>query len=203
MWTGSSGDADEPSIYFDARLNSEVAKIFPGQYFVTDRDIVLATVLGSCVSACIRDPAAGVGGMNHFLLPQTVGDVSPASRSARYGTYAMEVLINRLLRQGARKQTMEAKVFGGGSVIPDLRAAGVGESNARFIVEYLGKEGIQVAAKDLLDECARKIYFFPATGRVMVKKLRQLHNDTVVARELDYSRQLMLVDLSGTVELFK
>jgi chemotaxis protein CheD len=79
----------------------------------------------------------------------------------------------------------------------------VGESNARFIVEYLGKEGIQVAAKDLLDECARKIYFFPSTGRVMVKKLRQLHNDTVLARELDYSRQLMLVDLSGKVELFK
>jgi chemotaxis protein CheD len=203
MWTTTSGDAGEPSIYFDARLNTEVAKIFPGQYFVTDRDIVLATVLGSCVAACIRDPAAGVGGMNHFLLPQSVGDMGPASRSARYGTYAMEVLINRLLRQGARKQTMEAKVFGGGSVLPDLRAAGVGESNARFIVEYLGKEGIQVAAKDLLDECARKIYFFPSTGRVMVKKLRQLQNDTVLARELDYSRQLMLIDLSGKVELFK
>ena len=203
MWTASSGDAGEPSIYFDARLNTEVAKIFPGQYFVTDRNIVLATVLGSCVAACIRDPAAGVGGMNHFLLPQSIEDVSPASRSARYGTYAMEVLINRLLRQGARKQTMEAKVFGGGSVLPDLRAAGVGESNARFIVEYLDKEGIQIAARDLLDECARKIYFFPSTGRVMVKKLRQLHNDTVLARELDYSRQLMLVDLSGKVELFK
>jgi chemotaxis protein CheD len=195
--------AGDPSIYFDARLNAEVAKIYPGQYFVTDRDIVLATVLGSCVAACIRDAGAGVGGMNHFLLPQTVGDVSPASRSARYGTYAMEVLINRLLKYGASKQTMEAKVFGGGSVMPDLRTSGVGESNARFIVEYLHKEGIPVAAKDLLDECARKIYFFPASGRVLVKKLRQLHNDTVLARELDYSRQLMLVDLSGEVELFK
>jgi chemotaxis protein CheD len=203
MWTGTREAGGDPSIYFDARLSSEVAKIFPGQYFVTDRDIVLATVLGSCVAACIRDPVAGVGGMNHFLLPQTVGDVSPVSRSARYGTYAMEVLINRLLSYGARKQTMEAKVFGGGSVIPDLRTAGVGESNARFIVDYLGKEGIPVAAKDLLDECARKIYFFPASGRVMVKKLRHLHNDTVLARELDYSRQLMLVDLSGEVELFK
>jgi chemotaxis protein CheD len=203
MWTGISLEASDPSIYFDARLNTEVAKIFPGQYFVTDRDIVLATVLGSCVAACIRDPAAGVGGMNHFLLPQTGGDANPASRSARYGTYAMEVLVNRLIRHGARKQSMEAKVFGGGSVMPDLRTSGVGESNARFIVEYLSKEGIPVAAQDLLDDCARKIYFFPATGRVLVKKLRQLHNDTVLARELDYSRQLMVADLSGEVELFK
>jgi len=203
MWTGISPEVSDPSVYFDARLNAEVAKIFPGQYFVTDRDIVLATVLGSCVAACIRDSAAGVGGMNHFLLPQTVGDVSPAGRSARYGTYAMEVLINGLIRQGARKQSMEAKVFGGGSVLRDLRTSGVGESNARFIVDYLGKEGIPVAARDLLDECARKIYFFPATGRVLVKKLRQLHNDTVLARELDYSRQLMVADLSGEVELFK
>src|SRR5215831_5445959 len=117
MWNSSYAEAAEPSVYFDARLNTEVAKIFPGQYFVTDRDIVLVTVLGSCVAACIRDPVAGVGGMNHFLLPETTSDPSPANRSARYGTYAMEVLINRLLRHGARKQTMEAKVFGGGSVL--------------------------------------------------------------------------------------
>jgi len=203
MWSGIDAEATEPSVYFDARLNAEVAKIFPGQYFVTDRDIVLATVLGSCVAACIRDPSARVGGMNHFLLPQTASDVSPANRSARYGTYAMEVLINRMIRHGARKQTMEAKVFGGGSVMRDLRSSAVGEANANFIVEYLSREGIQVAARDLLDECARKIYFFPANGRVLVKKLRQLHNDTVVARELDYSRQLAATDLSGTVELFK
>ncbi len=203
MWNDWSQEVSTPSIYFDARLNTEVAKIFPGQYFVTDRDIVLVTVLGSCVAACIRDPSASVGGMNHFLLPDSAEDASPASRSARYGTYAMELLINRLMRHGARKQTMEAKVFGGGSVMPDLRTSGVGESNARFIVDYLRKEGIQVAAQDLLDVCARKIYFFPATGRVLVKKLRQLHNDTVLAREQDYSRRLSQVDLSGEVELFK
>ena len=203
MWTDTSQDAATPSVYFDARLNTEVAKIFPGQYFVTDRDIVLVTVLGSCVAACIRDPSAGVGGMNHFLLPETTSDPSPANRSARYGTYAMEVLINRLMRHGARKQTMEAKVFGGGSVLPDLRTSGIGESNGRFIVEYLRKEKIQIAAEDLLDECARKIYFFPASGRVLVKKLRNLHNDTVLAREQDYSRRLSQVELSGAVELFK
>jgi chemotaxis protein CheD len=203
MWSVVNAEAAEPSVYFDARLNAEVAKIFPGQYFVTERDIVLTTVLGSCVAACIRDTTARVGGMNHFLLPQTASDVGPANRSARYGTYAMEVLINRLIRHGARKQTMEAKVFGGGSVMRDLRSAAVGEANASFIVEYLSKEGIPVAAQDLLDECARKIYFFPANGRVLVKKLRQLHNDTVLARELDYSRELATTDLSGTVELFK
>jgi len=203
MWTDQDTEASTPSIYFDARLNTEVAKIFPGQYFVTDRDIVLVTVLGSCVAACIRDPVAGVGGMNHFLLPETAGDVTPASRSARYGSYAMEVLINRLMRHGANRRTMEAKVFGGGSVLRDLRSSGVGESNARFIVDYLRKEEIRVAAQDLLDDCARKIYFFPTSGRVLVKKLRQLHNDTVIAREQDYSRRLMQVDLSGEVELFK
>ena len=194
---------DEPSVYHDARLNTEVAKIFPGQYFVTDRDIVLVTVLGSCVAACIRDSRAGVGGMNHFLLPDAARDTSPASRSARYGSFAMEVLINQLIRHGARRENMEAKVFGGGSVLPDLRSAGVGESNARLIVEYLRKERVQVLAQDLLDDCARKIYFFPATGRVLVKKLRQLHNATVLAREQDYSRRLLDVEVSGEVELFR
>ncbi len=194
---------DSPSVYFDARLNTEVAKIFPGQYFVTDRDIVLVTVLGSCVAACIRDTRAGVGGMNHFLLPDSARDMSPASRSARYGSFAMEVLINQLIRHGARRQNMEAKLFGGGNVLPELRNSGVGESNARFIVEYLRKEGVQVVAQDLLDECARKIYFFPVTGRVLVKKLRNLHNDTVLAREQDYSRRLSNVDVSGDVELFR
>jgi len=196
-------DATTPSIYFDARLNTEVAKIFPGQYFVTDRDIVLLTVLGSCVAACIRDAGAGVAGMNHFLLPESAGDLGPASRSARYGTHAMEVLINQLIQQGARKQSMEAKVFGGGNMLPDLRLSAIGESNARFIVDYLSKEGIRVAASDLLDQCARKIYFFPATGRVLVKKLRQLQNDTVLAREQDYRQQLNRTEVSGGVELFQ
>jgi len=196
-------DVTTPSIYFDARLNAEVAKIFPGQYFVTDRDIVLLTVLGSCVAACIRDPSAGVGGMNHFLLPESTGEFGPANRSARYGSYAMEVLINQLIQQGARKQNMEAKVFGGGNMLPDLRISAIGASNARFIVDYLNKEGIRVAAQDLLDECARKIYFFPGTGRVLVKKLRQLQNDTVLAREQDYSQLVNRVELSGDVELFR
>jgi chemotaxis protein CheD len=194
---------DSPSVYFDARLNTEVAKIFPGQYFVTDRDIVLVTVLGSCVAACIRDAGAGVAGMNHFLLPESSRDTGPASRSARYGSFAMEVLINQLIRHGARRPNMEAKLFGGGNVLPELRSSGVGESNARFIVDYARKEGLQVVAQDLLDDCARKIYFFPATGRVLVKKLRNLHNNTVLAREQDYSRRLRAVDVSGDVELFR
>jgi len=185
-------DVTSPSIYHDARLNTEVAKIFPGQYFVTDRDIVLVTVLGSCVAACIRD-TRGVRQQ----------EMSPASRSARYGSFAMEVLINQLISHSANRKTMEAKVFGGGSVLPDLRSSGVGESNARFIVDYLRKERIQVLAQDLLDECARKIYFFPATGRVLVKKLRSLHNNTVLARERDYSRRLMDVEVAGDVELFQ
>jgi chemotaxis protein CheD len=114
----------------------------------------------------------------------------------------MEILINHVIRHGATRRGMEAKVFGGGNVMPGLRNSAVGESNARFIIDYLRKEGIHVAAQDLLDQCARKVYFFPATGRVLVKKLRQLQNDTVLAREQDYSRRLMNAELSGEVELF-
>jgi chemotaxis protein CheD len=175
----------------------------PGEFYVTKRDMVLVTVLGSCVAACIRDKASGIGGMNHFMLPDINRDGSePSSISARYGSYAMEMMINQLLKIGARRENLEAKIFGGGSVLKGMSTINVGERNADFALRYLQTEGIAIASRDLLDVCARKVYFFPANGRVLVKKLRHMHNQTIIERELAYSVKLRAADIQGDVELF-
>ncbi len=165
--------------------------------------MVLVTVLGSCVAACIRDYHSGIGGMNHFMLPDSAADDnSPMGTSARYGTYAMEILINQLLKLGARRINLEAKVFGGGNVLKGLTVANVGQRNADFVMEYLATEKIRVVAQDLVDIYPRKVYYFPSSGKVMVKKLRTLHNNTVFAREKDYSSRLKKSKVEGDVELF-
>jgi chemotaxis protein CheD len=189
--------------YFDRTHNLQAAKVLPGEFFVTDRDMLLVTVLGSCVSACIRDTSSGIGGMNHFMLPHAGGDADgPNSQSARYGAYAMELLINQLLKLGARRASLEAKVFGGGNVLPGLTQANVGERNAKFVIGFLALEGIRVVAKDLLLDHPRKVYYFPSSGRVLVKRLRTVHNDTILVREMEYSSSLRRADVGGDVELF-
>lgn len=185
--------------YFDRSFNAEAVKVLPGEYYVSTGEIVLVTVLGSCVTACIRDRELGLGGMNHFML---AGSSDDGMASARYGGYAMEVLINHLLKLGARRDRLEAKVFGGGKVMASLNHAMVGERNASFVLEYLGTERIPVVAQDLLDIYPRKVYFFPGTGRVMVKKLVRLHNDTVARRESEYASRLSGTPLVGDIELF-
>lgn len=193
-----------PTRYFDKKFGIEAAKILPGEYFATDRNMVLVTVLGSCVAACIRDTRIGVGGMNHFMLPRSEKDpANPVSMSARYGTFAMEILINQLLKMGARRENMEAKVFGGGNVLRGFTMNNIGESNANFVMEYLQNEGIRVAAEDMLGVHPRKIYYFPGTGKVLVKKIRELHNHTIVERESEYNLRLRNVPVGGDVELFK
>lgn len=187
--------------YFDRTFSAEAVKVLPGEYFVTTTDMVLVTVLGSCVSACIRDREKGIGGMNHFMLAESV-DRGVLSASARYGNYAMEILVNHLMKLGARRQNLEAKVFGGGRVMASLESSMVGERNSSFVLEYLKTEGIAVAAKDLLDVTPRKVYFFPATGRVLVKKLARVHNDTLERREKEYAARLVEAPVSGDVELF-
>ena len=162
---------------------------------------MLVTVLGSCVSACIRDRVKGIGGMNHFMLAESTEDTA-VSASARYGTYAMEILVNHLLKLGARRDNLEAKVFGGGRVMASLSASRVGDRNAAFVMQYLQTEGIPVAAKDLLDVHPRKVYFFPGTGRVLVKKLVRMHNDTLARREKEYAARLTEAPVAGDVELF-
>ncbi|WP_374341049.1 chemoreceptor glutamine deamidase CheD [Methyloversatilis sp.] len=186
--------------YFDRNFSREAVKILPGEFFVTTRDMLLVTVLGSCVAACIRDPERGIGGMNHFMLPDACGDAT--SRSARYGAYAMELLVNELIKAGARRSALVAKVFGGGRVMASLANANVGERNAGFVLDYLDREGIPVVAQDMLDSHARKIYFFPHGGRVLMKKLARVNNDTLVRREREYRERLSRDDASGDIELF-
>ena len=164
--------------------------------------MALVTVLGSCVAACLRDPLAGVGGMNHFMLPHDDA-TNPLSRSTRYGAYAMEVLINKLMRMGAKRERLEAKVFGGGAVVPGLTQINVGESNAAFAIEYLRNERIAVSAEDLLGTEPRKVYYFPRTGKALVRMLRQLRNNTILEREMSYSRRLNQLPSGGDIELFK
>lgn len=191
-----------PARYFDRHFQIEAAKIKPGEYYVTPRDMMIVTVLGSCVSACVRDRVLGIGGMNHFMLPTEDRSTDICSPSARYGDYAMEILINELMKMGAQRNHMEAKIFGGGRVLKGLSHTTIGERNVEFVHRYLEKEGIPVLARDLLDIFPRKVYFFPKSGRVLVKKLRESHNDTIIEREHDYQLRLNRTHIEGDVELF-
>ncbi len=191
------------NVYYDRTFDRDAAKILPGEYYYTGKDMLIVTVLGSCVSACIRDRVTGVGGMNHFMLPDGGGDAdSPISASARYGTYAMEILINDLLKAGARRENLEAKVFGGGNVLSGFTSINVGERNAQFVRNFLKVENIRIVAEDLNDVHPRKVYYFPRNGKVLVKKLRQLNNNTLANREQDYANRLQSGAVSGDVELF-
>lgn len=192
------------TLYYDRTFDIDAAKISPGEYYFTDKNMLIVTVLGSCVSACIRDTSTGIGGMNHFMLPDSAkaDKDNPVSESMRYGTYAMEVLINQLLRNGARRENLEAKIFGGGNVLRSFTTNNVGDRNAAFVKQYLRDEGIRVTGEDLLDIYPRKVYFFPKTGKVLVKKLKQLNNYTLVKREEAYSSKLKTNDVAGEVDLF-
>lgn len=190
--------------YFDREFGISAVKLLPGEYFVTSSDMVLTTVLGSCVSACVRDSTAGVGGMNHFMLPE---DADPRSRDAasamRYGAYAMEMLLNELFKAGARRERLEAKVFGGGAVLANMTMLNIGERNADFVLRYLQMEQVRIAAQDLRGKLPRRINYFPATGKVTMRKLSQ--QDDVA--QVDRGEQALAQALSGRqgrnkVELF-
>ena len=195
----------EPKGYFDPKFNAQALKVLPGEYLVTGNDVMLVTVLGSCVSACIRDPLAGVGGMNHFMLP----DADPEGRasswgteSARYGGYAMEMLINDLLKRGASRSRLEVKVFGGGAVLAGFTVSNVGERNGRFVLDYLRNEGLSISGQDLFDICPRRVHYFPRTGKVMVKRLPSANDTDVLASESLYRSRLKESPTTGSVELF-
>ena len=189
------------NFYFDRVQNIQAVKILPGEYFVTDKDMLIVTVLGSCVAACVRDPLYGIAGMNHFMLPEGPGNDGVASASARYGGFAMELLINQLLKLGARRNALEAKVFGGGNVLRALSAGNVADRNAAFVLDFLKLENIPIAAQDLGGTHPRKVYQFAKTGRVRVKKLLETRNDTIFERERTY-RSRLVVEPAGEIELF-
>lgn len=194
------------NVYFDPVQKMEAVKLLPGEFHVANSDMLQVTVLGSCVAACIRDRVNNIGGMNHFMLPDsgTSGQFGLGAASC-YGINAMELLINELIKLGASRNNLEAKVFGGGNVMQSLISSNVGQRNADFVLEFLATDGIRVVAKDLVDIYPRKVYHFPYSGRVRVKKLNHLdnkNNKTVTQREQDYSSRLRKPDFGGDVELF-
>jgi len=197
--SGAAGDGWATHRYRDRHFDQQAVQLLPGEFYVTDQPLLLTTVLGSCVSAFIRDPRLGIGGMNHFMLPE--GDLG-GSNSARYGSFAMEILINELLKAGARRSGLEAKVFGGGAVLKGFTDTNVGKRNAEFVLSYLKAEHIPVAAKDLGDTCPRKIYCFPHEGRVMVKRLTAGLAQNDLAVESAYRSRLVQAPVTGSVELF-
>ena len=167
------------SFYIDRQLHRDAVKVLPGERFVSRLDLVITTVLGSCIAACIWDDKARVGGMNHFMLP----DGDRADGAGRYGSYAMELLISELLGTGARRKDMQAKVFGGAQVIAGLATMNVGERNTRFVLDYLGAERIPVVAQDVLGIHPRKVCFFPVSGKAMVRCVEPTRPERLVAQE--------------------
>jgi chemotaxis protein CheD len=178
-----------PNCYYDDRFNIDAVKILPGEYYATARPILIVTVVGSCVAACIRDRVSGIGGMTHFTLPVSDSYEDFGNASDSHGHCAMELLINQLLAMGAQREHLEAKIFGG-SMLQSSGRVQVGRHNCDFLRSYLEREKIPVLADDLLGRYPRKIYFFPDQGKVLVKKLMRLHNGTILQREQEYIDRL-------------
>jgi len=187
--------------FYNATFNAHVIKIFSGEWAISRaEDEMLATILGSCVSACVRDPVVGVGGMNHFLLPGDEESNRHASDVARYGVNAMENLINALLKAGAHKQRLEFKVFGGGNVINN--SARIGSKNAKFVQEFLQREGYRIASKNLEGDHPRSLHYYPVTGKVMLRTLRRSQDHQVVEEEAKYRTAISAKPVEGAIELF-
>ena len=189
--------------YWDRRHSVVAAKILPGEYYVTEKDELITTVLGSCISVCVYDPKLGMGGMNHFMLPVNKGAATELnSESFRYGDVAMEKLINELMRNGAERSRLVFKAFGGGQIIRKM--TNIGDSNIAFLHKFLTLEGFKLRASDLGGPHPRKVNFYPASGKVMMKRLQHLHNDTIERRETQYERELCKEEqLSGDIDLFE
>ena len=193
-----SGEAS--FFWYETQFQCEAVKVLPGEYFVDSEEILIMTTLGSCIAACLWDSKARVGGLNHFMLPD--GGVGEGD-NGRYGTYAMEVLINEMMKRGASRATLEAKVFGGGQVIAGMDSLNVGERNTRFVLDYLKAERIPVLSQDVLDIYPRKVCYFPLTGKAMVKRLAPTRAAELLAHERAAAKTaLPVVHSGGSVDLF-
>ncbi len=177
-------------------------KILPGEFYVTNENERVETVLGSCISACVRDPIAGVGGMNHFMLPVNKGQAAQAELSGanRYGNYAMENLVNALLHKGARRERLEFKIFGGGRIMDSSN--NVGWYNIGFAFDYIYTEGFKIVSQDIGDIYPRKVLYYPLTGRVRVRRLNAMHNQSLADQENRYINNIESKPVEGEVELF-
>ena len=171
--------------YYDPHFKREAVKVLPGEYFVHDEDILVMTTLGSCIAACLWDRDKRIGGMNHFLLPDMGADSGPGNGgdSGRYGNFAMNQLMGEMVKRGATRSSMEAKVFGGGAVVSGMNSLNVGERNTAFVLDYLRAEGIAVVSKDVMDIYPRKLCYLPASGKAMVKRLATANTEALAAQE--------------------
>ena len=186
--------------WYEPQFDSEAVKVLPGEYFVDTEELLIMTTLGSCIAACLWDRNARVGGLNHFLLPDGGSD---AGDSGRYGSYAMELLINEMMKRGASRTSLEAKVFGGGQVIAGMETMNVGERNTRFVLDYLKTERIPVVSKDVLDIYPRKVCFMPASGKAMVKRLAPTAAAALQAQERSAANKAVPSTTGGgSVDLF-
>ena len=186
---------------YDPETGREVVKIFSGEWHVsTGGNEMLATILGSCIAACIRDPGLGIGGMNHFLLPGDENTIAEHSNAARYGVFAMESLINGILKAGGRKERLEVKVFGGGNVTSN--SARIGSKNSAFVREFLAREGFAIQSEDLEGDLPRRVHYFPDTGKVMMRRLSRKEDLAVVEEEKRYSKRISTAPVEGEIDLF-
>jgi chemotaxis protein CheD len=202
---GLPGFTDAPR-FWERDTGRWTVKLLPGECYVTRHDEAIVTVLGSCISACIRDPDTGLGGMNHFMLPERGPGIgtnpdSPSNQMNRYGCFAMEALINHLARHGAQRPRLELKVFGGGRILKPM--IDIGARNIAFIHSWVRTEGMRLAAQDLGGIQPRKLVYFPATGRARVMKLPPIENRSIADRELYYLEHLSEDPNESPVEIFK
>ncbi|MBV1877505.1 MAG: chemoreceptor glutamine deamidase CheD [Pseudomonadales bacterium] len=191
--------------YWDKKLKVHAAKLMPGELYVSMHGEMVVTVLGSCVAACIRDKVKGIGGMNHFMLPQETENSQNFAGTAhdvetRYGNWAMESLINEVLKRGGRRGYLEVKLFGGGKVMENM--SDVGERNIDFVRRFLVEEGLKIVAEDLGGLRPRKILYFSDTGACRVRRLNQVVNNTVFSREKEYAKKVAGPATDGSIELF-
>ncbi len=188
--------------YWDEEFQQYAARIKPGEYYVTRDDEVITTVLGSCISVCMRDPVSRIGGMNRFMLPASPrgGSYSLTAAANSYGNYVMEQLVNEILKHGGVKRQFEIKVFGGSQILANVK--NLGDLSIDFIRRYLGEERLNVSSQDLAGTAPRKVCYSPRTGRVRIKKLDPRFSAKLHARELAYVEQVASEPITGDVELF-
>lgn len=205
-----SPDFQHVNRYWDSVHQVWAAKILPGELYVSTHGEMISTVLGSCISVCIRDKKKGIGGMNHFMLPQNSEFSSeswgnnPVTSASRYGNWAMEYLINAILKRGGEKKNFEVKVFGGGQMMAKM--TDVGQKNILFVFQYLAEETLKIEASDVGDVYARKVLYFPDTGNVKVRRIRNVKNDTIIRRENEYKEHVTIANKSkpdaDNIEIF-
>lgn len=193
--------------YWDKRMHVPAAKILPGECYVSTKGEMIVTVLGSCISACIRDVELGIGGMNHFMLPvqnhnHSIERPNLVNAGLCYGNWAMEFLLNEILKRGGKKERLEVKIFGGGRVLSGMSNIDIGGRNVGFVLEYLEREGLAISSQDVGSDCPRKVLYFADTGAVKLKRLNTVANSTLEKREKAYLDSMSKTKVSSDIELF-